>query len=177
MGDIKISKKSGNRYAPAKILDKTGEYSTTLFANQIDGYEKLPEQIRNGAIGVKIQVKISIDEVSGEERRDIFVREFFPIDEIPEKSQNLKKGSKGVAKKEVKEKQPQEEREIPQCNIVIDRPISLEKLQNLIYIAKYSKGERELYIDVILNNKRYRVDTKLKVHSSFERDIRERGII
>ena len=177
LGDIKISKKSGNRYAPAKILDKTGEYSTTLFANQIDGYEKLPEKMREGAIGVKIQVKISIDEVSGEERRDIFIREFFSIDEIPEKSQNLKKGRKEVGKREVKEEKPQENREIPRCNIVIDRPISVEKLQNLIDIAKHSKGERELYIDVILHSKRYRVDTKLKVHSSFERDIRERGII
>jgi DNA polymerase-3 subunit alpha len=169
----KVSKKSGNKFATAKILDFTGEIQVTLFSNTLQKLYELPEDIRTGALGVKCSVKI--EEEGDDEKRELLIREFFPINQVASSSENLKKGSKfkSKPKKDRVDEVIEEEfvPQLPDCILTFDRPLSSSKLNEVVDFIKVSGGDRKLLFEVQHNGKVLIIDTGYSVNSVFERDV------
>jgi len=171
--EIKTSKKTNSKYASAKMIDKTGEYSLTIFSKTIELYEKLSDELKDGAIGVKCQVR-----VNDEEKIELYIQEFIPIDEVEEKSQNLKKGRKSKSKPQIApiDETIQMEEEIfytTDCILRLEKPISKNNIDQLISLAGNLRGQRKLFLEFEYEGKKFRVDTKLSVNSNFENDVRD----
>jgi len=168
---IKVSKNSGKRYAQVKFLDKTGEYPTTFFSHILDKFENLPIDVQEGAIGVKCQVKME-----DENNRSIFVKEFFALDEVNQKSKNLKKGNKAKKKviQEVRDENSSKEYENTtppayDCNLNFDKFLTNSQLSEILYLATSFQGDRKLMINIQTSNERIIIDTQKRVSPSFDK--------
>jgi DNA polymerase-3 subunit alpha len=167
----KISKKSGKKYAQAKIIDFTGEFAITMFSNVLDKFLALPQDIQSGAIGIKASIKME-----DEDRRDLFIKEFFPIDEVDEMSRDLKKGRKFVPKKEVDEEFTETVIEDDFYNnreyiFTLNRLLQKGELELLYQMANGTfRGGHPLVLHIFHEGKGYKIETGLSVNSTFGDD-------
>ena len=158
---VKMSK-SGNTFAQVKFLDKSGEYETIFFTKVLDSYYELDDSVKEEAIGVKCQVKID-----DEKNHSIWIKEFFPLNEIAENTENLKKGNNRKKKTLVKP-EPENEIQIPQeVKLEYSNFPTTELLLRIKQGAENNVGINPLIIYIKYNDDVYKIDTKLFVNNNF----------
>jgi DNA polymerase-3 subunit alpha len=179
----KVSKKSGKKFATAKMLDFTGEYTFTIFSKNLEQLYKISEEERKGAIGIKCQLRID-DESGEDERKELMIKEFFSIDQIENYNKDLKSGSKFKKKSNfgVSDKIQDDiviEAPPPPTDCIVqlslrDRGEFRDQLVNLKEIANGDnfKGNRRLFLKITIEDQSLTVDTKLQVTDGFESQFR-----
>ena len=172
--DVKTAK-SGNKYAPVKLLDLSGEYSTIFFYKQLEAFYNLSDEMKKSAIGVKGYIKIKDDD---DEKRELVIQQFLTLEELATNKIYLKKGYSKKRNSQRQNLKPQENNP-PQPHrtnpiiLEINRILNKNELSQIYHIAISNQGEHELNLKVTLNNKIYLIETKLKIQQEIFGELRK----